>query len=105
VSKISSIAEPESFDGTVHLNTALKQCCGLLSGFDGIWILGDLWIRIWIRTCNRIWIQEGKNGPEKKKIVDKFHLFKCWVLYFEDILYGSLVAIYGTGSIFASGFT
>jgi hypothetical protein len=87
VSKISSIAELKSFDGTVHLNTALKQCCGLLSGYDGIWILGDPWIRIWIRTCNRIRIQKGK----------------CWVFYFEDILYGSLVAIYGTGTISASG--
>ncbi len=30
-----------------------------------------------------IWIQEGKNGPEKYKTVNKFNFLKCWIVSFE----------------------
>jgi hypothetical protein len=42
---------------------------------DWIWIQWGPWVRIRIK--------EGKNGPEKYKTVDKFHLLKCWTFSFK----------------------
>jgi hypothetical protein len=38
---------------------------------------------IWSRSMFRIRIQEGKNGPQKYKKVEKFHALKCWIFSFE----------------------
>jgi hypothetical protein len=50
-------------------------------------------MRMWIR----IWIQEDKNGPQKKeKKMKKFLVLKCWMFSFEgfsyslDVLHGGL---------------
>jgi hypothetical protein len=32
----------------------------------------------------RIRIQEGKNDPQKKKKIKKFHVLKCWMFSFES---------------------
>jgi hypothetical protein len=62
-----------------------RQGCGsaLISGSGSALISGSgsAWIRInlscWIR------IQEGKNYPQKKNKVKKFHVLNCWVFSFE----------------------
>jgi hypothetical protein len=41
------------------------------------------WIRIQWGAWNCVRIQEGKNGPEIHKTVDKFHLLKCWTFSFK----------------------
>jgi hypothetical protein len=43
---------------------------------DPNWILSGHGSRFEIR------IQEGKNDPQKKKKVEKFHVLKCWMLSF-----------------------
>ncbi len=58
------------------------------------------WIRIqWgPRFAIRIWIQKGKNNPQKLKKVKKFHFFKCWMFSLRskvfscnlDVLFGGL---------------
>jgi hypothetical protein len=53
------------------------QGCGSVSGSGSAWIRINLSCWIWIR------IQEGKNDPQKKKKVKKFHVLNCWMFSFE----------------------
>ncbi len=43
---------------------------GFFQGFGS----GSAWIRINLISWIRIWIQEGKNDPQKKKKVQNFHV-------------------------------
>jgi hypothetical protein len=57
-------------------NRNLKVACGER-------YLGRFWIRINFSCWTRIRIQEGKNDPQKKKKVKKFHVLNGWMFSFE----------------------
>jgi hypothetical protein len=77
--------------------SAIRMCYGsefwIRIRFNFHRLNSDPHLGMWIR----IWIQEGKNGPQKKeKKIKKFHVLKGWILSFEDfscsldVLHGGL---------------
>jgi hypothetical protein len=89
--KIKPVCRPELVESTYLLYQATKNPFYLHVGRDIIHSLNNhtrcsrgffrvsdpYWIRIQLGQW--IWIQEGKNDPQKKE----FHVLECWMFSFE----------------------